>query len=210
MTATIWTPRCIGSIGLIATLLAVAHAAAAQPVAPAGADAARPRVIVLTDLSNEPDDEESLVRFLVYANEFDVEGLIATTSTHLKTRTREDLLRRQLDAYAQVQENLAKHAPGYPAADALRAVTASGQPAYGMAAVGGGKSSAGSKRILDAAGRADGRPLWVTVWGGANTLAQALFDARKERAPADVDRLVDKLRVYAISDQDDAGHWLRR
>ncbi len=29
--------------------------------------AARPRVIVLTDISNEPDDEESLVRFLVYS-----------------------------------------------------------------------------------------------------------------------------------------------
>ena len=27
----------------------------------------KPRVFVLTDISNEPDDEESLVRFLVYA-----------------------------------------------------------------------------------------------------------------------------------------------
>lgn len=35
---------------------------------------AKERVFVLTDISNEPDDEESLVRFLVYANEYDVEG----------------------------------------------------------------------------------------------------------------------------------------
>ncbi len=37
----------------------------------------KPRVIVLTDITNGPDDEESMVRFLVYANEFDVEDLIA-------------------------------------------------------------------------------------------------------------------------------------
>jgi hypothetical protein len=40
----------------------------------------KPRVFVLTDISNEPDDEESMVRFLVYANEYDVEGFVATTS----------------------------------------------------------------------------------------------------------------------------------
>ena len=43
--------------------------------------AEKQRVFVLTDISNEPDDEESMVRFLVYANEYDVEGLVATTST---------------------------------------------------------------------------------------------------------------------------------
>ena len=57
--------------------------------------AGRQRVFVLTDISNEPDDEQSMVRFLVYANEYDVDGLVATTSTHLRNRTREDLIRRQ-------------------------------------------------------------------------------------------------------------------
>ena len=60
-----------------------------QP-APSPPSRRQARIVVLTDLSNEPDDEESLVRFLVYANEFDVEGLIATTSTHLKKGPRED------------------------------------------------------------------------------------------------------------------------
>lgn len=46
--------------------------------------------------------------------------------------------------------------------------------------------------------------------GGANTLAQALFDARRERSPAELERLVAKRRVYTISDQDDSGPWLRR
>ena len=41
---------------------------------------ARPRVIVLTDITNEPDDEQSMVLFLCYTNEFNVEGLVATTS----------------------------------------------------------------------------------------------------------------------------------
>jgi hypothetical protein len=182
---------------------------------PAAAEArwlpdAKPRLFILTDIANEPDDEESMVRLLVYANEFDLEGLVATTSTHLRNRTRVDLIHRQIDAYAQVHHNLLKHAPGFPTAKALRAVAATGQPAFGMAAVGEGKSSAGSRLLLDVADKADTRPLWVSVWGGANTLAQALDDARRERSAVDLDRLVAKLRVYTISDQDDAGPWLRR
>jgi hypothetical protein len=172
--------------------------------------AERQRVFVLTDIANEPDDEESMVRFLVYANEYDVEGLVATTSTWLRNRTREDLIRRQLDAYAQVRDNLSKHATGFPTKEQLVAVTFSGQPAYGLAAVGEGKSSPGSRHLLAAADRADPRPLWVSVWGGANTLAQALDDARRERSADDLKTLVNKLRVYTISDQDDAGPWLRR
>lgn len=171
---------------------------------------AKERVFVLTDISNEPDDEESMVRFLVYANEYDIEGLVATTSTWLRHTNRADLILRQIDAYEQVRANLAKHAAGYPTADKLRAVVAAGQPGYGMEYVGAGKSSPGSRLLLAAADKPDDRPLWVSVWGGANTLAQALFDARRERSPADLNRLVSKLRVYTISDQDDAGHWLRR
>lgn len=174
------------------------------------ATAEKQRVFVLTDISNEPDDEQSMVRFLVYANEFDVEGLVATTSTWLRQTTRVDLIHRQLDAYAQVQPNLLKHAPGFPAAEPLRAVTAVGQPTYGMAAVGEAQSTAGSRLLLAAADKSDQRPLWISVWGGANTLAQALFDARRERSPEALTTLVAKLRVYTISDQDDAGPWLRR
>ena len=88
-------------------------------VALAGATGAqeKPRLLVLTDISNEPDDEESLVRLLVYANEFDLEGLVATTSTWLKTRTRSDLIRRDIAAYAEVRTNLLKNAPGLALAD---------------------------------------------------------------------------------------------
>jgi hypothetical protein len=177
--------------------------------APAARSGERPRVIVLTDISNEPDDEESMVRFLVYSNELDVEGLIATTSTHLRDRTREDLIRRQIEAYRQVRENLATHAAGFPTPEELLAVTHTGQPAYGMEAVGAGKASPGSHHIVEVVDRDDDRPVWISVWGGANTLAQALRDVREARSEAELQRFVAKLRVYTISDQDDAGRWMR-
>lgn len=170
----------------------------------------KPRVIVLTDISNEPDDEQSLVRFLVYSNEFDIEGLVATTSVWLKDGVREDLIHRQLDAYAKVRANLLKHAPGFPEAAKLTQVTRSGQPGFGMASVGPGRTTAGSTRIVEALKQPDHRPLWICVWGGANTLAQALSDLRNTLSPEAFKSNVEKLRVYSISDQDDAGPWLRK
>lgn len=190
-------------------LLAVLLAVHSFPVS-AQSESDKPRVLVLTDISNEPDDEESMVRFLVYANEFEIEGLVATTSTWLRNTTRVDLIRRQINAYGQVRSNLLVHAPGFPPAQQLLQVTLTGQPAYGMAAVGDGKSTEGSRHLLAVADKPDDRPVWVSVWGGANTLAQALWDARKARSPGDLARLIGKLRVYTISDQDDSGPWLRR
>jgi hypothetical protein len=149
------------------------------------------------------------VRYLVYSNEFETEGLIATTSTWLKKGPREDLIRRQLAAYSEVRPNLIKHADGYPTAEQLAAITHTGQTTYGMAAVGPGKKTAGSQHIIDVLDKPDPRPIWVTVWGGANTLAQALVDLRASRSEAEVKAAVAKMRVYAISDQDDAGLWLR-
>lgn len=170
----------------------------------------KPRVFVLTDISNEPDDEESLVRFLVYANEFDVEGLVATTSTWLKTKPREDLIRRDLAAYSAARTNLIKHAPGFPEAEQLLAVTKTGQTNYGMASVGAGKSTAGSQLLIDAVDKVDSRPLWISIWSGANTLARALSDVRASRSADELKTFIAKLRVYTISDQDDAGPWIRK
>ena len=171
---------------------------------------ARPRIVVLTDIANEPDDQMSMIRFLLYSNQWDVEGLVATTSTWMKAKVRPDVILTLLDAYEKVQPNLLKHAKGFPTATSLRTVVASGQAAYGMAAVGEGKATAGSDLVLRAAANDDSRPLWVLAWGGANTLAQALIDARRRMPAAELERLVARLRVYTISDQDDAGPWLRK
>ena len=170
----------------------------------------RVRLLVLTDIANEPDDQMSLVRLLVYNDRFDIEGLVATTSTWLKTGVRPDVLHTVLDAYAQVQPTLLQHAPGFASAGDLKRLIVAGQPGYGMAATGKGKTSPGASLVLAAMRRDDPRPLWVTAWGGTNTLAQALIDARAQSTPDQLRSLVSRLRVYAISDQDDAGAWLRR
>jgi hypothetical protein len=169
----------------------------------------KPRLVVLTDISNEPDDEESLVRLLVYSNEFDIEGLIATTSVWLKDKIRPDLIRRQVEAYTKVRENLLLHAPGFPEAGKLMQVVKSGSAEFGMAGVGEGKSTEGSRHIIEVVDRPDPRPVWVAAWGGSNTLAQALWDVKYARSPEELARFVAKLRVYTISDQDNAGRWMR-
>lgn len=191
----------------LALLLAGCALAAAHP--PAAADA-RPRVFVLTDIENEPDDTQSLIRLLLYANDLDLRGLVATTSVHMKEGTHADSIRRLIGRYGQVLPMLRRHDPAYPDVARLLAVVAAGQPGYGMKAIGPERASAGSTLLLRELEREDARPLWVSVWGGANTLAQALLTLRETRAPAAVERAVRRLRVYSISDQDDAGAWLRR
>ena len=168
------------------------------------------RVLVLTDIENEPDDAQSLVRFLTYANHFDVEGLVATTSIHQQTKTAAWRIKEIVEAYGQVQANLLLHEPGYPTAEYLLSVIREGRPDYGMNAVGEGNDSTGSELLIAAADRDDPRPLWVPVWGGPNVLAQALWKVRATRSPEALAKFVAKLRVYTISDQDNSGPWIRK
>ncbi|RZJ04846.1 MAG: DUF1593 domain-containing protein [Brevundimonas sp.] len=177
---------------------------------PATAQDTRSRVLVLTDIGNEPDDAESMVRFLVYANAFDIEGLLATTSRHQRTTVRPDMIRQRVAAYGEVLPNLRAHADGWPSAEALDALIVSGRAEYGMAGVGEGKDTDASRRIIEVVDADDARPVWVLVWGGAVDLAQALWTVRETRTPEQVEAFVAKLRVYSISDQDDAGPWVRR
>jgi hypothetical protein len=184
----------------------------AQPIPPTHIDEfpGHPRVIIISDIGNEPDDQMSLVRLLMYSNELDIEGLIPTTSTWQKTATHPETMHALIKAYGDVRPNLLLHAKGWPTAESIHARVFPGQSAYGLAATGAAKSSAGSKAIIDAVDRDDPRPLWICVWGGANTLAQALIDIRATRSPEAVEKFIGKLRVSAISDQDDAGPWIRR
>src|SRR5262249_47479593 len=136
-------PRGVGRAGfsstaphvasVLALLLACHGLAGAQSVVAQGAGTAqeagatsvdpyvsRQRVVVLTDIANEPDDQMSMVRLLVYSNQLEIEGLIATTSTWLKNRVRPDVIRILIDAYEEVRPNLLEHQSGFPTADALR------------------------------------------------------------------------------------------
>jgi hypothetical protein len=187
----------------LAALLCGGPSFAAEPVT-------QLRVLVLTDIENEPDDAMSLVRFLTYCNQWEVEGLVATTSIHQKQKTAAWRIREIVTAYGKVRANLLIHEPGFPTADQLLNVVKEGPALYGMEAVGAGHDSTGSELLIAAVDRNDPRPLWVTVWGGPNVLAQALWKVRATRSPAELDRFVSKLRVYTISDQDDSGPWLRQ
>ena len=168
------------------------------------------RLIVLTDMGADPDDQQSLVRLLLYSNQIDIEGLIATTSVWQKDRVRPDFITAIIGAYGTVRDNLALHENGYPATDGLLAKVKAGLPVYGMHGVGDNHDSEGSDWIIEVLERNDPRPVWVSVWGGVNTLAQALHRIRATRSAEDAERLYAKLRIYTISDQDDSGAWIRR
>ena len=168
------------------------------------------RVLVLTDIENEPDDAQSMVRFLTYTNQWDVEGLIATTSRHQRNRVAPERIKEIVTAYGQVRNNLLLHEKGYPETKYLFSVIKPGYAAFGLEAVGAGKDSEGSEHIIAVVDKPDDRPVWIPVWGGTNCLAQALWKVKMTRTPVEVDRFVRKLGVYTISDQDDTGPWLRK
>src|SRR6187431_1387561 len=94
------------------------------------AAAERPRLAVLTDIGGDPDDTQSLVRLMVYANEFDIEALIASASGTRgelkKSVTRPDLIREVIEAYGKVLPNLQRHAEGWPTKDRLVSCVKSG------------------------------------------------------------------------------------
>lgn len=203
--------QCVTALALGTAILPPGSARAQtteHPPIPAPAN--KQRLIVLTDIGGEPDDSESMVRLMLYSSEIDIEGLVATTSVWLKSNPHPEAIRHIIDAYRAARPNLLQNETGYPTADSLLAKVAVGQAGYGMGAVGKGKDTAGSDLIVKALESNDPRPLWVTVWGGVNTLAQALITIQTTKRPSEVKRLIAKLRVYAISDQDDAGPWLRK
>ncbi|KAK3938178.1 hypothetical protein QBC46DRAFT_318213 [Diplogelasinospora grovesii] len=173
----------------------------------------KPRVFIISDISNEPDDAESLCRYLLYSNQFETEGLVACTSTWMKTRVCPQDMIKIVDAYSGAIDNLNKHAHPdfqYPTAEHLKGLVRSGPPVFGMAAVGDHiPLSEGADLLLERIQAPSDRPLWVLCWGGTNVLAQALLNI-KNRYPADEAAAIrSKLRVYTISDQDDTASWIR-
>lgn len=171
----------MSSIGLL-LLLTLPLMAAPEGGALAGH---RPRVIVSTDIGGtDPDDFQSMVHFLVYADVFDVEGLI---SSPFGPGRKEHIL-QVIDCYERDYPNLRTYSEKYPTPGALRAITRQGAlESPGPAGV--GATTEGSDWIVKCARRTDPRPLWVLVWGGIEDLAQALHDAPD---------ILPKLRVYFI------------
>jgi hypothetical protein len=172
---------------------------------------AKPRLIAMNDFGpSDNDNQQYLVRLLLYSNEIDIEGIIPTTSEFQTDIVHPDYVFPIIDAYELVQPNLLKHAAGFPSADHLRKLVAVGPSVFGLEALEGGSLSPGAQLIIQVVDRPDPRPVWVSIGGGANTLAEALNYVKKTRSGQARAAFISKLRVYSISDQDATGPWMRQ
>ena len=97
------------------------------------------QLIVLSDIEAEVDDTESFIRLLLYSNQIDIKGMVATTSVWKRTSVAPEAIKKLIEAYRKVQPNLLKHEKGFPAADVLLSLVKRGLPVYGMQGVGKGK-----------------------------------------------------------------------
>ena len=174
-------------LGLLVGFSACGVAAAQQPVLsvpPVDGFSGHPRVAIISDIGNEPDDQMSFVRLLLYSNELDLEAMIATTSTWQKTATHAETMHALIQAYGQVRDNLLLHAKGWPTAEELDRRVFAGQPAYGMAATGAGKSSAGSRASREPSSAKMRARFGFASGEGLTRLAQALMDLRAAHSAA--------------------------
>ena len=215
-------------------------AAACQSPAPAPL---KPRIVVLTDIGPaevEPDDNESAVRLLAYADRFEIEALITTIGWNCDPYPEEwaEYLHRVIDGYEVDVNNLMKRsgqagfrspeeeqgaqALGYwPSAGYLRSRAVMGSTRAGIGVIGEGNDSPGSELLIRLADEDDPRPIWVCSWGGANTLSQAIWKVQQTRSPEALKAFLRKFRLYTITDQDmvwamrmnraySSHQWLRR
>ena len=180
----------------------VAAGACAAPTGPRAANT-RPRAVILSDFPpldvipvgadegppekrSDPDDVQSMVRFLLYTNDLDVEGLVASSATLANVAKKQNIL-DILDLYDQVDENLKRHDPRYPTAEKLRLVTWEGRSGtYAKPAkeiLGPGRDSEASDAIIKLVDGPDPRPVWFCVWGGSGDLAQAIWKVREYVQP---------------------------
>lgn len=154
----------------------------------------RLRVMIETDAGGDPDDEQSMVRFLLYANEWDVEGILCTRPA---TKVDENknvessglgIVRRQLAAYAEVYPRLSQHGR-FPDPEFLHKRTVAGYD----------DSDAGVRLILEVVDRDDPRPVWFSNWGTndgtTSSLKRALDQVWRARGPEGYARFKNRLRL---------------
>ena len=183
----------------------------------------KPRMVVLTDIAPnnvEPDDMESIIRLFAHADLFEIECLAHSTgwSVNVTKESYYQLIHEAIDLYEKDLPNLMKRSSqtghtqddkrqeiGYwPSAKYLRERAMYGSTRRGYQYIGATNVSDGSNKLIELADEADDRPLWVTAWGGGNTLAQAIWQMHQQRSAAGLKTFLQKLRVYTITDQDGA------
>ncbi|NIA13799.1 MAG: DUF1593 domain-containing protein [Nitrospiraceae bacterium] len=146
----------------------------------------RPRVIVSTDIGgSDPDDFQSMVHLLIYADVLDMEGLISSPPGG----GRVGHIHETIAAYERDYSQFKQHSPTYPAPGRLRGLVKQGalnsSPIEGFS-----QATEGSNWLIHCAGADDERPLYVLVWGSITDVAQAVHD---------VPGIKKKLRVYSIA-----------
>jgi len=197
-------------IVLLAGVVAVifcGNTVAAGPLPPVPADV-KPRVVVMTDIGGDPDDMQSLVRFLLYTCDVQVEGLCTGLGWGHDRNTRPDLIRQRVEAYGKVVANLRKHRPDYPTEQTLLDLIKDGRDTD-KHKVGPGLDSEASDWIVQMLQRPDPRPIWFTIWGGPRELAQAIWKISETSSPEEAKRLKAKIRVHSIADQDKTALWVK-
>lgn len=166
----------------------------------------KPAVIITQD--GEVDDRSSFVRFLLYTPDIDLRGVVATNSKWQKNGHGLEWIYGAYDLYDKVRENLLQHNPDYPTVEFLKSITVLGNenPEH---LTGGAPyvDSDGSELILKELLKIEDKLLHINCWGGANTVAQALWKFRKNY-PDEYKNNISKVRVIAITFQDEAGDWI--
>lgn len=194
-------------VSACALLINFAQLSLAQPVS----SYEKQRLIVTTDLGGtDPDDTQSMIHLLVCSNVIDIEGLISS-QVWMDDPDKTDKIKTIVEHFGEVLPRLKKHADGYPDLEYLRSIVKRGQEKSNMAGVGDGKDSPGSELIIAAVDKKDDiRPVWLTAWGGMNTIAQAIWKVKKTRSSEDFKAFVNKIRIYDVLGQDDAGAWIAK
>lgn len=165
----------------------------------------RPRLLVLTDIGgSDPDDEQSLVRLLTYANEFRIEGIVAGAFLN-SYGVNDGKVHAIIDRYAEVRDRLNQHAFGFPTASELRAKVFQGQP--DASRFGANHDTPGSNAIIRAVDASSER-LNIAIWGGSADLAQALWRVQQDRTSQQLRQFVSKLRVAWI-EQGPTDDWIK-
>lgn len=184
-----------------------------------------PRVIAMTDA--ETDDRCSMVHFLLYTNDMQVEAIIQSNSCFQRRGwSSEPWLEEQIAAYEKVYPNLKVHDSRYPSPDYLRSVVYVGDEnpdhvGIGYNAAGlipgspividpsGWPDTPGSDRIVEVLLEPDPRPVYIQAWGGTNTAVRA-FDKLKSDYPEQYERAVSKAVLYCIWYQDAGGNYIEK
>lgn len=158
------------------------------------------RVIITTD--GEIDDECSMIRCLLYANEWDIEGIITSSSQYHwqgHNWAGDGWMEPYLEAYEKVYPNLVQHSKGYPTPGYIRERTMLGNVKSEGEMDEITKGSEFIKKIL--LNKTDSRPVWLQAWGGTNTIARALKSIEQEQ-PDRMAEVAKKMRFFFIWEQD--------